>query len=383
MTRRTALLLSFALTGRVATAQPIPARRLVQETRAAYEQAPRLAMTPVRRWCHEPSAPGCEFRGPASVHATPDGGLLAADAMGPLRLFDAQGRFVRELGRKGRGPGEYGFLIEAQVTSDGLVTWFDNMQWRFTTVHLDGRPGPTRRRTPSSAMANLFVVDTTLVIFKVPAKPTVGTMVDATYETVPERGAPRVLARVRTPSIFAPGSDLFVPPGPFAPRVLADVSPRFDVAHTNGDRAAIDVFPARGAPWHLELDRPARAVSTAERDSARAVMLGRLKVKRVADLPVSLRAAYDKPPVSHAPLQQLKLLSDGTLLVRPTGAPTDTVARWDVFTFDGFRVGWIGLPLSARIVDGARDWILVVDRDADEVSRFTRFQIAVARRPGR
>lgn len=372
-------LISQGIPAQSIPAQTIPARRLVQESRTAYARAPQLRLSVVQRWCAEAAASGCEFKGPASVRATPSGGVLAADAMGPLRLFDEQGRFVRELGRKGQGPGEYGFIIDAHVASDGYVTWFDNMQLRFTTVRLDGTPGPIRRLMPSHAIANVLVVDTQLVIFNVPSHPTLGTMVDATYETVPAKGTPRVLARVRTPSIFTPGSDMFVPPGPFAPRVLADVSARFDVAHTNGDRAAIDVFPSRAAPWHLELDRPARPVTAAERDSAIANALGRFKVRRLAELPPPLRAVYENLPAQHAPLQQLKLLVDGTVWIRPTTAPSDTVARWDVFTSDGFRKGYALLPLSARVVDGSRDWILVADRDADDVPYFVRYRVAGTR----
>jgi hypothetical protein len=380
MSRRTVLLLlSLVLGSHRAGAQPVPARRLVQETRSEYARAKPLTLTAMQRWCTDPAASGCEFKNPASIHATPSGGLLAADAMGPLRLFDEQGHFVRELGRKGQGPGEYGFIIDAHVASDGYVTWFDNMQMRFTAVRLDGTPGPVRRLMPSHAMANLFVVDTQLVILNVPPHPTVGTMVDATYETVPATGTPRVIARVRTPSIFTPGSDMFAPPSPFAPRVLADVSPRLDVAHTNGDRAELDVFPSRGVPWHLTLDLPARTVTATERDSAIARALNRFKVKRLAELPPPLRAVYEKLPAQHAPLEQLKLLADGTVWIRPTPARSDTLARWDVFTFDGFRVGYAALPLSARVVDGARDWILVTDRDADDLPRFVRYRIARAR----
>ncbi len=364
----------------IAIAQTVPARRLVQESRAEYAKAPRLALSAVQEWCGQASAAGCDFKNPASIRATPNGGLLVADAMGPLRLFDPNGTLLRELGRKGKGPGEYGFVIDAQVTSNGMVTWFDNMQMRFTSVRLDGRAGPIRRLMPPRTMTNLFVADTQLVVLDVPPHAVKGTLVDATYRTMPVTGSPRVIARVRTPSVFVPGSDMMAPPGPFAPRVLADVSRRLDVAHSNGDRAEIDLFPVRGAPWHLTLDVASRAVTKHERDSAIAAALSRFKVKRLSELPAPIRAAYEHVPATHAPLEQLRLLQDGTLWIRPTAAAGDSLARWDVFSFDGLRVGYALLPRGARVTDGARDWILVADLDSDDLPRFTRYRVSTPTR---
>jgi hypothetical protein len=379
MIRRLQLVFLFLFVASVAEAQPTSTRRVVHETRATYEQASRIALTVVGRWCHDEATAECDFNGPASVRATPDGGLVQADAMGPVRLFDATGRFIRELGRKGQGPGEYGFVNDAHLASSGEVIWFDNMQLRFTSVRLDGTAGPIRRVMPPRSMLHMFIADTQLVILNVPPHPRMGTMVDATYETVPSSGAPRVLARVRTPSVLTPGSDLFAPPGPFAPRVLGAVSARGDVAHSNGDRATIEVFPARGGPWRLELERPPRPVLRSEKDSAIAQALARFKLTRVSEMPPPLRASYEALPATHAPLQQVTLLSDGTLWIRPTTARGDIAARWDVFTIDGSRVGYAVLPLSAQIMDGTRDWVVVTDRDADDRPRVTRYRVAAPR----
>ena len=44
----------------------------------------------------------------ATVLATPDRGFLVFDAQAPaLRRFDSTGAFVRDVGHKGRGPGEF------------------------------------------------------------------------------------------------------------------------------------------------------------------------------------------------------------------------------------------------------------------------------------
>lgn len=356
-------------------AQPVAARRIVRETAAMYQGAPQFILVPITRWCADAAAAGCDFRNPASVRATPSGGLLASDFMGPLRLFDSTGTFVRELGRKGQGPGEYGFVVDAHVASDGFVTWFDNTQMRFASVRLDGQAGPTRRLLPPPTMANLFVVDTQLVILDVPTHAVVGTPVDASYRTVPASGAPRILARVRTPAVFAPQSNMSTPPSPFAPRVYSDVGAAFDVVHSNGDRYAVDVFPAVGAPWSLLVDYPSRAVTAAERDSAIAAGLTRYRVKRVADLPPPLRASYEQIPTAQSPITRVKVLRDGTVWIRPAPPVGATDARWDGFRRDGTRLGHVRLPFNARIWDGTATWILVTTTNADDVPTFTRYQL--------
>jgi hypothetical protein len=358
-----------------AGAQPIPARRLVKETATVYGRAPQFTLVATTTWCADPTAAGCEFRNPASVRATPSGGLLASDFMGPLRLFDSTGAFVRELGRKGQGPGEYGFVVDAHVASDGFVTWFDNTQMRFASVRIDGQPGPTRRLLPPPTMANLFVTDTQLVILDVPAHTVVGTPVDASYRTVPTSGAPRLIARVRTPAVFAPNSNMSVPPSPFAPRVQSDVGAAFDVAHSNGDRYAVDVFPAVGTPWSLAVDYPSRAVTTAERDSAIAAGLTRYRVKRLADLPPPLRTSFERIPAVQSPMTRIKVLSDGTVWIRPAPPLGATDARWDAFRRDGARLGHIRLPFNARIWDGAASCIVVTTTDTDDVPTFTRYHV--------
>jgi hypothetical protein len=358
---------------------PLSAQRIVRESLAQWQQARPITLTVERRWCIDADADGCDFKSPASVRATPDGGLLASDFMGPLRLFSPGGAFVRSLGRRGQGPGEYGFVVNAHVTSTGLVTWFDNTQMRFASVSMDGTPGPVARVMPPATMAELFTMDTTLVVLDVPAAPVRGTMVTATYHTVPVHGAPRTLATVRTPSSFVPGSDMRPLTAPFAPRVLGSVSDAGDVLHSNGGQYAVEVFPAGGAAWRLEVAAPGRRVLPAERDSALRALLTRMRVKTVADLPPAAREGFDASPSVHPPLSALRVMADGTIWIRPAPEAGATIARWDVFTRQGTRVGRVSLPLRARLWDGRRDWVLVSELDDDDVPHFVRYRVGASR----
>ncbi|MBL0169656.1 MAG: hypothetical protein IPP90_02850 [Gemmatimonadaceae bacterium] len=349
--------------------------RVIRETAAQWRSAPALTLSQERVWCADGDAPGCDFKRPASVRALPDGGLLAADAQGPLNRFGADGRFIATLGRRGQGPGEYGFVIEASLASSGLVTWFDNTQMRITTVKLDGTAGPITRLMPPYTMALMFLVDTSLVVLDVPAAARVGELVNATYRTVPATGAPRILARVRTPSTFTVGNDMRPMSGPFDVRVIGDVGPSGDVAHSNGTRYEIALFPSGGTPCRLEVDAPLRPVTSAERDSALAAIINRFRVSNANELPPTVRAAYLAPRANHPPLSLIKVLRDGTVWIRPTPAAGTSMARWDVFARDGRRLGAANLPLPTRVWDGGRDWVLVNELGDDDIPRFVRYRV--------
>ncbi len=75
-----------------------------------------------------------------AVHVTrlPDGGVLVADrGLHALRFFAPDGRFLRALGRKGTGPGEFEYIAGAYRCGDSLFV--EEIAARRMTVHgLDG-----------------------------------------------------------------------------------------------------------------------------------------------------------------------------------------------------------------------------------------------------
>ncbi|MFA6166701.1 MAG: hypothetical protein WC700_08800 [Gemmatimonadaceae bacterium] len=315
------------------------------------------------------------MRNIANAMLLPDSGVIIADVPGPMRRFSKAGQFLGELGRRGQGPGEYGLLVEPQLLSNGTVWWFDNTQMRLASVLPDGKAGPVRRVMLPPTAVSLHVVGVELVILDVPAAPTLGDTVVGVYRTVPANGAPRVLGQVRTPSVFEPGTTMRRPSAPFAARVVANVGTAGDVAHSNGARYQVDVMPAKGVPWRLDIDLPRRAVSSAERDSVLAVALKRSRVTSVAALPEWQRSQLENGSSTVPPLQSMRILRDGSLWIRPTTAPSDKSARWDVFARDGRRIGKVDLPLSASVKDGTREWVLVAELGADDVPMLVRYAV--------
>ncbi|MES2524709.1 MAG: hypothetical protein V4617_18580 [Gemmatimonadota bacterium] len=350
------------------------AQRVVRETATLWQQAKPLTLAPQQRWCASADAPGCDLRNMDMVTAMPDGGILANDVQGPLYRFAADGKFVGPMSRKGQGPGEYGFLVSPHVL-DGRIIWFDNTQMRLASIGLDGVPGPVVRLMPPQTMANIFAVGGELVILDVPTAARLGDTVVASYRTVPAAGAPRVLARVRTPSLFTPGSDMRRMAPAFSPRVVSDVGSAGDVAHSNGDRYVVEMFPASGAGWRLEIDAPRRQVTRADRDSAMARATRAFRVTSPAALPADVRSALLSPPGAHPPISAIRVLRDGTVWIRLTSTVEERDARWDVFRRDGTRMGRVTLPAAARVQDGTKDWVLVVQPGDDDVPQAVRYTI--------
>ncbi len=86
------------------------------------------------------------FSGVTSVATTANGMELVLDAPERrVRIFDQAGRFVRDIGREGRGPGEFIDPVGMGVLGDSLVVLFDRQLERVTVFHLGGSLVFTKR----------------------------------------------------------------------------------------------------------------------------------------------------------------------------------------------------------------------------------------------
>jgi hypothetical protein len=92
----------------------------------------------------------------------PSGEIVVVDQQGPaLRLFDSAGRYVRDLGRPGQGPGEYIQISGVHFTPAGQVAIWDPANARISVFAEDGTVINTIRMTSGMrAAGQAFQVDT-------------------------------------------------------------------------------------------------------------------------------------------------------------------------------------------------------------------------------
>jgi hypothetical protein len=75
----------------------------------------------------------------AAVRLLPDGQILVADrSSGTLRLYDGAGHFEHEMGRPGKGPGEFVYLGNAFLAPPDTILAYDAGSYRLTKFLMDG-----------------------------------------------------------------------------------------------------------------------------------------------------------------------------------------------------------------------------------------------------
>ena len=90
-----------------------------------------------------------------------------------LRRFDSAGKFVKQIGGRGQGPGEYEMLLGVRTLSDGRMITYDGRNSRITTYSPDGQPIDTwPLQLPMRFFSdNAFSVDRTEHVYVQTARP--------------------------------------------------------------------------------------------------------------------------------------------------------------------------------------------------------------------
>lgn len=339
-----------------------------------------------------------EFADIWGVARTADGHIVASDAPEQeLRVFDAAGRHLHTMGRKGQGPGEFRQIRGVYVYGDTVYAT-DNR--RGTAVFtLDGK---LLRQTPYPSLDEYHAVDPWGVLadgstIEGAAGRTTKEMMQQIGRRIEMRGLFRISPDGRTASLLAtiPAFEYFRaegdPPGGdyaiFAPTAAVTVF---------ADR----VCYGRGNTYELRCITPDGALQQIIR-------------RDVAQMPVpeSTREAYRtairglKPTRGHEPIpqQQLDMIAsrthfaesyplfgtivggkDGALWVSeyrhegdmpgPRPLPADS-SRWNVFAADGTWIGAIALPPRFLLKEAGADYVLGVSRDADGVQGVAMYRL--------
>jgi hypothetical protein len=89
-----------------------------------------------------------------------NGTVIIEDHQLPLlRMYDASGKFVRNIGRAGEGPGEYRSIAGVETFPDGRIVVWDNRIQRLTVYSPDGRYVSSMRVPSGLWTQKVFQVD--------------------------------------------------------------------------------------------------------------------------------------------------------------------------------------------------------------------------------
>jgi hypothetical protein len=374
----------------------------------------------------------------AEIAVGPRGSIYVFDRNVPaLREYDAGGRYVRTIGRKGQGPGEYLSVAGLAVLADGRVLLWDIGNWRINVYSPAGQLLETWR-TPSGASGTVtmgtshaLAVDSagfvysrrTLFGLRRPGErpPTAwvrmrgdGTVVD-TIVPPALTGSPARVTATSPDGRFSTSDDL-----PFHPVPVAVLSPHgYFITGYPGryafevPRAAAPASARAGLPspphWHaafpvtsIRRNVPAEPVTSEERASARARLEEQLR--RVdprwswgsTDIPRT-KPFYDDIAVGADGTVWVALVeeprygafsssSGGSMgagsrpggpppAPRPGPPPPPRPAVYDVFEPDGRYLGQVTIPAGVSIAVRRRDYAWGIARDADDVQSVKRYRL--------
>jgi hypothetical protein len=212
-----------------------------------------------------------------------DGSIFALDRQVPVvRQYDAQGRFIRNIGRRGQGPGEMRSPSGIALTRDGRLLLWDTANWRINIYSATGDILP-QITTPSGSSgssmaqyARALMVDTAgrivtrKTVFTAPLapRPTIwvrfmpdGTQVDTVQAPSTSFTTPEVSASNER---FRKTNEV-----PFWPQRHVAMSPSGDMIAGFPNRYAFEIHQPDGPVISVRRDVNADPVTRQERADAR------------------------------------------------------------------------------------------------------------------
>ena len=79
------------------------------------------------------------FASVGDIFVNDEGKIIVSDSKDTvIKIFDVNGRFIRSIGRKGQGPGEFSRIDSFQITSKGELLVVDNVNRRLSSFSLTG-----------------------------------------------------------------------------------------------------------------------------------------------------------------------------------------------------------------------------------------------------
>ena len=379
---------------------------VVVRTVGARDEDAALRLVPELRIGEFEGADEYQFASVGFVLPAPGGGVYAWDrTLTALRQYDSTGAFVRRLGGKGGGPGEYEAANGIVRLRDGrLVLWdprntrmnvYDSTGaaaggWRFPSgLHTGGYGGLLADTADNLYAMNWFrAADTTRQVL--PGERS-GYLVLGPDGTVRDSVLPPRLDVPDASLVASVDGATAVYSVPFAPQRSWTVSPLGYVVSGVGDRYAVTLHRP-GAPLRIERDVAAVAVDPDEKTNAEELVTFNLR-QTVPSWRWNGPATPDAKPRFRA----IRVGADGRIWVQrsqpgervepdTTNAPGDPRERipprrwreptaYDVFDADGRYLGFLRLPERTELMHMRGDHAWGVQTDSLDVPFVARWRI--------
>jgi 6-bladed beta-propeller len=341
-----------------------------------------------------------------SVLATATRGVAVFDAQVPaLRLFDSTGAFVRNIGRKGGGPGEFDQVNGIAGLPDGRIVVWDATGARLNTYSDTGAFLETWRvpfsghfgqnmlwsddagRVLAWAVLERDSVDFSRGTRGVIVFDNAGNVVDSLPYPVWRAQPPSLIAK--SPDGRGASSYSF----PFWPHSVATVSPHGGFVSGPGDPYVLYFTHREGAkPVRVDRDFSPVPVSATERSERRAMVESGLRRTdpiwswTVSDIPAN-KPAYEQLTVALDGRVWVELSTPAVAIppaelppIRPgqEGQPritTTTPTLYDVFSPQGRLLGRVEFPRRVTMRTARGNDVYAIKRDSLDVQYVVRYRV--------
>ena len=338
-----------------------------------------------------------------SVAVGRDGVIVVADEQVPvIRMYDARGKFIRNVGRKGGGPGEYEAIGGMRTLPDGRVALWDNRNQRITLFTPAGELAESHRVVSGLFASDIFQVDRTghFYVRTVVGRPVDGGDWDEGWIRVSPIG--KLVDTIPIPKeANAPRSFVLSGPSgydrPFTPQLVTAMSSNGYLITGHNTTYAFEQHLPNGPVRRIERAYTPVPVARAERGEweAWASILARPAAARPGQPAVRSAprpASYAIPDIKPA-YKDLRTDSQGRIWVRryvaaqsrpgPERKPGDERPRrvwkepqtFDVFEAEGTFLGTITLPFDAYLYDAIDRHIWATVRGESDEEYVVRFRI--------
>jgi hypothetical protein len=286
-----------------------------------------------------------------------DGGLAVIDEH-RVHIFDAQGRRVRVMGVKGRGPREFLYLTSICRTRGDTVVVGDSHNRRLTVLHPSGAFVRTIRQDERGSLPNEACFDDGTIMLTAQRFQPKGVRIPWTISFARLDGKP-VGGRITRSGV------------PFDEIIMFIASSAAGGKHVHfgsGERSEIEVWDREGRLVRLiRTADPMREITRAEREagSRSGYPLG----VSPAEVKAHQQEVFDRSTATAWPAYD-RFMVDGTgrLWVQDYRRPPERRAalRWTSFDAEGRISGRLEIPAPP---DGDRPWQVIAFGDGDVLIR--------------